>query len=136
MMKKLRYISLILSALFEIVRYEITLSFDGIGQLFPKDSVQLTSQRPSSQELERDICNAILIATCFHWKPVLCLQRAICTVRLLRRHGIDGRVVIGYRSAPLFFHAWVEANGRVVMVHQRIRTDYRLSLCRSARRML
>ena len=65
-------------------------------------------------ELEKTICDAVLLATCFYWKPVLCLQRAVCTVRLLRRHGIHARLVIGYRPSPFFSHAWVEVDGRVV----------------------
>ncbi|HEX2267923.1 MAG TPA: lasso peptide biosynthesis B2 protein, partial [Pyrinomonadaceae bacterium] len=60
------------------------------------------------------ICDAVLLATCFCWKPVLCLQRAVCTVRMLRKHGINARLVIGYRPSPFFSHAWVEVDGRVV----------------------
>jgi hypothetical protein len=64
--------------------------------------------------MEKAICDAVLLATCFYWKPVLCLQRAVCTVRLLRRYGIHARLVIGYRPSPFFSHAWVEVDGRVV----------------------
>jgi len=42
------------------------------------------------------------------------LQRSVCTVRMLRKYGIDARLVIGYRPSPFFSHAWVEVNGRVV----------------------
>jgi Transglutaminase-like superfamily len=45
---------------------------------------------------------------------VLCLQRAICTVRLLRKQGIDAHLMIGYCPSPFFSHAWVEVEGRVV----------------------
>src|SRR5215813_13721417 len=38
----------------------------------------------------------------------------VCTVRLLRKHGVHARLVIGYRPSPFFSHAWVEVDGRVV----------------------
>ena len=56
----------------------------------------------------------MLLATCLYWKPVLCLQRSVCAVRLLRSHGVAARLVIGYRPSPFFSHAWVEVDGRVV----------------------
>ena len=64
--------------------------------------------------MEQAVCHAVLLATCLHWKPVLCLQRSVCAVRLLRKYGIAAKLVIGYRPAPFFSHAWVEVNGRVV----------------------
>ena len=65
-------------------------------------------------DFERVICDAVLLAACLYWKPVLCLQRSACTALLLRRHGVDAHVVIGFRPSPFFCHAWVEVEGRVV----------------------
>lgn len=101
-------------ALYEIVRYEVVLSLRGSGRILSQLRRQSISARSGSAELEKKICDAVLLATCFYWKPVLCLQRAVCTVRLLRRHGIHARLVIGYRPSPFFSHAWVEVDGRVV----------------------
>jgi hypothetical protein len=50
----------------------------------------------------------------FYWKRIRCLQRAIVTARVLRRHGIPAEVAIGYRPSPFFSHAWVEVAGRVI----------------------
>lgn len=110
-MKKAR---LVLKALYEIVRYEVLLSLLGSGRILSQLRRQLTSVQTASDDLEKTICDAVLLATCFYWKPVLCLQRAVCTVRLLRKHGIQARLVIGYRPSPFFSHAWVEVDGRVV----------------------
>lgn len=110
-MKKAR---LVCRALFEIARYELVLSLLGSGRILSQLRRQSTAIRATSAEVERTICDAVLLATCFYWKPVLCLQRAVCTVRLLRRHGIHARLVIGYRPSPFFSHAWVEVDGRVV----------------------
>ena len=101
-------------ALYEMVRYELILSLQGSGRILSQLKRQSVTARPTNEELEKAICDAVHLATCFYWKPVLCLQRAVCTVRLLRRHGIFARLVIGYRPSPFFSHAWVEVDGRVV----------------------
>ena len=101
-------------ALYEIVRYEVIVSLRGSGRILSELKRQSIKANTAGSELEKAICDAVLLATCFYWKPVLCLQRAVCTVRLLRRHGIYARLVIGYRPSPFFSHAWVEVNGRVV----------------------
>ena len=105
---------LVLRALYEIFRYEVVVSLRGVGRILSQLKRQPVNTRPISPELEEVICDAVHVATCFYWKPVLCLQRAVCTVRLLRRYGIAARLVIGYRPAPFFSHAWVEVDGRVV----------------------
>ena len=110
----MKKIGLVSKAIYEIVRYEVVLSLLGSGRILQQIKRQSIKARIASNELEKAICEAVLLATCFYWKPVLCLQRAVCTVRLLRRHGINARLVIGYRPSPFFSHAWVEVNGRVV----------------------
>ena len=110
----MRRIWLLFSALWEILRYEMIVSLRGSGPILRQLRGQSVKAEPVSGDLERAICDAVLLATCLYWKPVLCLQRAVSTVRLLRRYGIGGRLVIGYRPSPFFSHAWVEVDGRVV----------------------
>jgi len=110
-MKKIR---LVIKAFYELARYEVIVSLCGSGRILQQLRRQSIAQQSVGLELEQVICDAVLLATCFYWKPVLCLQRAVCTVRLLRRHGIAARLVIGYRPSPFFSHAWVEVEGRVV----------------------
>ena len=105
---------LVLRALYEIARYEVVLAALGSGHILSQLRRQSTLIQSTSAELEKTVCDAVLLATCFYWKPVLCLQRAVCTVRLLRANGIHARLVIGYRPSPFFSHAWVEVDGRVV----------------------
>ena len=105
---------LVFRALYELARYEVIISLGGSGRILRELRRQSIAAQLSGHELERAICDAVLLATCFYWKPVLCLQRSVCTVRLLRRHGIVARLVIGYRPSPFFSHAWVEVDGRVV----------------------
>ena len=111
-MSSTKRIWFVLNALYELVRYEVTVSLRGSGRILQ----QLRRQSVAAQLTghEQTICDAVLLATCFYFKPVLCMQRAVCTVRLLRRYGIVARLVIGYRPSPFFSHAWVEVDGRVV----------------------
>jgi hypothetical protein len=133
-MKTLKQIWLLGRALYELVRYELIIWLCGSARILQQlrrqfIGAQTNAAKPNtatpsagepnavkaaSLELERTICETVLLATCFYWKPVLCLQRAVCTVRLLRRHSIVARLVIGYRPSPFFSHAWVEVDGRVV----------------------
>lgn len=113
-MKTARYASLVFRALCEITRYDLTVSLRGTGCILRQLRQQCVPQKPYNKELQGAICDAVLLATCFYRKPVLCLQRSVCTVRLLRKYGIDARLAIGYRPSPFFSHAWVEVNGRAV----------------------
>jgi hypothetical protein len=113
-MKRARHARLLLSALYELAHYEVVVSLCGSGRILSQLRRQSVAAKPSSRESERAICDAVLLATCLYCKPVLCLQRSVCTVRLLRRHGVAARLVIGYRPSPFFSHAWVEVDGRVV----------------------
>jgi hypothetical protein len=138
-MKTLKHAWLFIRALYELARYEVIIWLCGSARILrqlrrqsiaakpnaPKpnaakldgtkpDAGEANAVKAAGLELERTICEAVLLAACFYWKPVLCLQRAVCTVRLLRRHSIVARLVIGYRPSPFFSHAWVEVDGRVV----------------------
>lgn len=113
-MKKAKHIWLVIHALYEIARYDAILRLRGSGRALQGVSRQSVSAKPANRELEQAICDAVLLATCLYWKPVLCLQRSVGTARLLRKHGVNARLVIGYRPAPFFAHAWVEVDGRVV----------------------
>ena len=113
-MKKTKYSWLVIRALYEIAHYEAVLRLRGSGAVLQQVRRQSVAAKPANCELEQAICDAVLLATCFYFKPVLCLQRSVCTVRLLRKYGIDARMVIGYRPSPFFSHAWVEVSGRVV----------------------
>jgi hypothetical protein len=113
-MRKAHYVWLVLKAFCELLRYEVTISLGGFGRIQRQLSRQSTSTKPRVPGLEESICRAVQLAASLYWKPVLCLQRSVCAARLLRKHGIPGRLVIGYRPAPFFSHAWVEVDGRVV----------------------
>ena len=113
-MKRAGYVLLVLRALYEMARYDVIVWLRGSGCILQRLRRQSVKAKRGQRELEQAVCDAVLLATCFYFKPVLCLQRAVCTVRLLRKHGVNARLVIGFRPSPFFSHAWVEVNGRVV----------------------
>ncbi len=113
-MNRARYAFLVIKALLEMVRYDAIVSSVGVGRILRQLRRQHLPVKPFSEQLQKAICDAVLLATCFYWKPVLCLQRSVCTARLLRRYGVAARVAIGFRPAPFFSHAWVEVDGKVV----------------------
>src|SRR5215813_6892522 len=125
-MNSLRRIWLLLIALVEIACYELIVWRRGFGPILSRLRRQSICERPAKPETEQAICNAVHLATCFYWKPVLCLQRAVCTVKLLRRYGIVARLMIGYRPSPFFSHAWVEVEGRVVYGSSAYKTRLRM----------
>lgn len=61
-----------------------------------------------------EICAAVDVASIWYWKQALCLQRSAATTCLLKRAGVDARMIIGAQQMPFKAHAWVEVGGRVV----------------------
>ena len=96
--------------LWELARYDFLFAWRGLrGVRRPRAPIASVE----GAEWEGAICQAVRSVAPFYWKPIRCLQRSIVTARLMRSHGIPAEVVIGYRPAPFFSHAWVEVAGRV-----------------------
>ncbi|HYL73917.1 MAG TPA: lasso peptide biosynthesis B2 protein [Bryobacteraceae bacterium] len=108
------YALLLIGAFWQIVRYDVVNGAFGFQRIHRQVARQKVVTRAPVPGLETVVCDAVSLAACFYWKPVLCLQRSVAAALLLRKHGINGRLVIGYRPAPFFSHAWVEVDGRVV----------------------
>jgi hypothetical protein len=123
-----RHSWLVVTALYELVRYDV------IHLLVRRRGIERhlrtrTAARPAPTPADiAAIGHALRVAGCLYWKPVMCLQRSVCLVRLLRRRGIPARLVIGYRPAPFFSHAWVEVDGRVVNDSPAYRAQLRVLL--------
>jgi hypothetical protein len=71
-------------------------------------------RRIANQHLAEQIVWAVDEACVWYVTRAACLQRSVVATWLLRRHGIDAELVIGYRSLPFESHAWVEVGGVVV----------------------
>jgi hypothetical protein len=112
-MQNIKHAWLVLTALYELARYDVVSALPVTGNIWRLNPQPITPE-PNTQEAVRTVCSAVSLAACLYWKPVLCLQRSVGIVRLLRKHGVVARLVIGYRPVPFFSHAWVEVNGRIV----------------------
>jgi hypothetical protein len=114
MTRRLAFAGLVLRAWLDLARCDALTAVCGFGYIRKRLAKQATRRATPPADAERAICEAVLLATCLYWKPVLCLQRSVCTTRLLRAYGVPARLVIGYREVPFFSHAWVEVDTRVV----------------------
>jgi Transglutaminase-like superfamily len=112
-MRRLHMVLLVGRALWELTRYDALFAVGGFARV-RRTLGDPTGSVPSADADCRRIIEAMDWAIALYWKPVLCLQNAIVTARLLRRRGFEAEVVIGCRPEPFFSHAWVEVEGRVV----------------------
>ena len=113
MTARLRCVVLVVRAWCELARFDLlralpTSSTLRLRRVAPRGQKATEAKRTSA------VCNAVATAACLYWKPVMCLQRSVCTARLLRARGVAARLVIGYRPDPFLSHAWVEVDGRMV----------------------
>ena len=100
--------------LFELARYDVLFACRGMRGVRPRRRAEPPAVDAGDRTWETAVCEGLKSVAPFYWKPIRCLQRSIVTSRLLRQHNIPAEVVIGYRAAPFFSHAWVEVAGRVV----------------------
>jgi hypothetical protein len=103
-----------LRALWQLARYDLVNVRFGFRRMHRQLASQHVKKRNLLPETQKLVLDAVCLAGCFYYKPVLCLQRSVVAARLLRKAGVQARLVIGYRAAPFFSHAWVEVDGRVV----------------------
>ncbi|MFP5227313.1 MAG: lasso peptide biosynthesis B2 protein [Acidobacteriota bacterium] len=105
---------LVLAAYVELMRIDFRLTrndFAGIYARVRRTSVGTSPGGPGTVDA---ICGVIDTAAVWYWKQVSCLHRSAATTCLLRRAGIDARLVIGAQALPFRAHAWVEIEGIVV----------------------
>jgi len=100
-------------ALRELIRFDLLFAHGGLRSVRLESSKSVPAQA-AAVAMESTICEAVRSVIPLYWKPVRCLQRSVVTARLMQQRGIRAEVVIGYRAAPFFGHAWVEVGGRAV----------------------
>jgi hypothetical protein len=111
-----RYFRILVAAqvIWELLRYDLLAGTSGFRGVHSRSRWPVTGRGRVGWDLSTMVPRIVAAASAFYWKPILCLQRSVVTVRVLRRHGINAEVVIGCRPAPFVGHAWVEVDGRVV----------------------
>jgi hypothetical protein len=115
-----------LSALAGLAVFDFILS--ALSFKFLCSAVKAWPVKPKSNsdpDLVGRICAAVEKACVWYPKKALCLQRSAVTACMLRRWGIQARMVVGVRPMPFLAHAWVEANGSVVNDFPKVKKFYR-----------
>ena len=98
-------------ALLAVVRAHRLLQHGGFERLRPYVKVPLR-RPPSSAASDVWRMHAAVQSACtLFFKRSTCMHRSAALVRLLRRAGIDARMVFGVRVEPYRGHAWVELDG-------------------------
>jgi hypothetical protein len=109
-----RFGLLVARAWWELVAFDLINTVSGFQGVYAHVVRQRVATKRLSKWADTAICESVALATCFYFRPVLCLQRSVAAAKLLRKYSIASRLVIGYRAAPFFSHAWVEVNDRVL----------------------
>ncbi len=103
---------LVARALWELLRYDLVAAAFGFRGIH-RGLRRVSAKRPNAPP-EQAIAEAFEFAASLYWKPARCLQRSVALARLLRAYAYPAELVIGFRLAPFFSHAWVEVEGRVI----------------------
>jgi len=105
---------LILEAYVALVAHDLFMARRSLAEL--RDTIKSAPIRPMavSDAASSRISHALDIACAFYPKQTLCLQRSAVLVRLLRRHGLRAKMIIGAQKLPFKAHAWVEIDGVIV----------------------
>jgi hypothetical protein len=108
---------LLAEALWELFRYDVETVLFGFNRVYRTLSESAWRNEHAVRNHEdylEQIVGVASLAVSLYWKPAKCLQTSIAVARQLRKYGVPGQLVIGYRPAPFFGHAWVEVNGKIV----------------------
>lgn len=114
-------IMLIARAAWGLIAYDLQLRTLGFGSIYTSVSRSARMGNRARRDLTAFVVRAVSIASSVYWRPVRCLQRSVVTARLLKSFGVRAELVIGYRLAPFFAHAWVELDGEVISDSPRVR---------------
>jgi hypothetical protein len=117
--------TLFVRALFALFAYDVISAccrFEAIHSMVRRWKVARKNQ-DAQDALER-VCSAVNYACIWYPKRALCLQRSFVTTYLLRRHGVDARMVLGAQKIPFLAHAWVEVNGCAVNERSDVQATY------------
>jgi hypothetical protein len=117
-------------ALWTLIRYDLWLSRLGFRRVYQTVREWPVAAKACNTGDTDQICHAVSLACMWYPAEVLCLQRSIVTVCLLRDEGVPARMVIGARQLPFKSHAWVEVDGCIVNDKPHLCADYaRMEIC-------
>ena len=98
----------------ELLAHDLLMKTRGFRSAYARLERTPIRERRVEDGRDRVLLDAIDWTIPFYPKNVMCLQRSFVTARIFRKCGIAANVVIGYRAAPFFSHAWIEVGDRVI----------------------
>jgi len=110
-------------------KYIITKPVNSLNNLKQRTFIDKQNNKKNAYLFSRNIVAWSQLILNFLHKEALCLERAIIYSTVLRKLGIDARVVIGRSSTAIGlnmyqFHAWVEVNDMPVNEKLNIKVNY------------
>jgi len=105
---------LLLEAYFSLLRFDLYLRKKSFATILDiVRSCPVSVKAPPDGTIEQTT-RAVDLAVLLYWKKLLCLERSVVLLALLRRRGVPAELVIGAKQLPFRAHAWVEVRGVVV----------------------
>jgi hypothetical protein len=106
--------ALLSEALWELAAAEVTLALGNFAALRRRVVNERLRSRADDAFIVERVCRAVRIACVWYYKPVLCLERSAVTARMLKRRGVNARMVVGAMRVPFRAHAWVRVEDHIV----------------------
>lgn len=117
----------VFAAFFILMLFDLTLllfSLKKLCLLVKACPVRTRTQPEDRTQVVGKVCSAVEEACVWYPKKALCLQRSAVTTYMLRKRGVEARLVLGVRSLPLMAHAWVEVDDQPVNDWPRVGVFY------------
>ena len=86
MTSRLSYVGLVVCAWCELARFDLLRALS-TGSTLCLRRVAPGRERAPDAERTSAVCTAVTTAACLYWKPVMCLQRSVCTARFSANAG-------------------------------------------------
>jgi len=115
---------LFLQALLALVVSDILIAVRPFSSLYKTVKRWKVKNARANKETADRVCTAVNFACALYPKRALCLQRSFITTYLLRKHGVDARMVIGAKKLPFKAHAWVEVEGHAINEQSDVQAIY------------
>jgi hypothetical protein len=112
-------------ALLSLTAFDVFLKVAGFNSLVRLvEAYQPAAPRTKDGAIIARINAGVNRAQLYYPKKALCLQRSVVLTVLLRRKGVNAKMVLAARDFPVQGHAWVEVGGQVVNDKPSVQADY------------
>jgi hypothetical protein len=122
---RVTYLWMVSEGMFSLALFDVMTRF-GFQRVHAFTRGRAVAERTPAGDVAERACAAAEEACIWYWKRVYCLQRSTVLTWMLRRRGVRGELIIGYRPIPVDSHAWVEVAGVVLNDRPQYQRAYRV----------